>query len=300
MTTPSQRRGWKQSGHVQTVSSACRCPAARGPGHRSSSSRAQQAQRPATPPSIEDRTSGMKKLDGYFPLYWDERSGAMFLEISRFDTEFLFSTGLSAGLGSNDIGLDRGSGRGGGRLGLLPSASARASCWCSRTSRSARAARTRSSASRSRIRSRSRSSGASPWPPNPAAASSSTRPTSILRDVANAAGSLRPGNYRLDRTRSAFYLPNTRNFPMNTEVDMTLTFVNEPTGGGGGGGGPDPGPDADHQSRRRRWWRWRRRFRRQSLLGIGRQRHAVARRGDAARACLVRAAAGSHDLPAAP
>ncbi len=32
----------------------------------------------------------------------------MFLEIPRFDTEFLFSTGLSAGLGSNDIGLDRG------------------------------------------------------------------------------------------------------------------------------------------------------------------------------------------------
>ena len=66
---------------------------------------AQQAQRPAAPPSIEDRTSGMKKMDGYFPLYWDERSGGMFLEIPRFDTEFLFSTGLSAGLGSNDIGL---------------------------------------------------------------------------------------------------------------------------------------------------------------------------------------------------
>ena len=30
------------------------------------------------------------------------------LEISRFDTEFLYTTGLAAGLGSNDIGLDRG------------------------------------------------------------------------------------------------------------------------------------------------------------------------------------------------
>src|SRR5687768_17735086 len=73
-------------------------------------------QRPAAVQSVDDRTSGMKKLDGYFPLYWDERTGSMFLEISRLDTEFLFSTGLSAGLGSNDIGLDRGSGRGGGRL----------------------------------------------------------------------------------------------------------------------------------------------------------------------------------------
>ena len=35
----------------------------------------------------------------------------------------------------------------------------------------------------------------------------------FLRDVVNAGPSLRPGNYRVDRTRSAFYLPNTRNFP---------------------------------------------------------------------------------------
>ena len=65
----------------------------------------------------------------------------------------------------------------------------------------------------------------------------------FLRDMTNAANSLRPGTYRVDRTRSAFYLPNTRNFPKNTEVDVTLTFVNEATGGGGGGGGgPTQGP----------------------------------------------------------
>ena len=64
----------------------------------------------------------MKKLDGYFPLYWDERTGSLFVEISRFDSDFLFSTGLSAGLGSNDIGLDRG--QGGGRA-----ASSSSSAW---------------------------------------------------------------------------------------------------------------------------------------------------------------------------
>ena len=64
----------------------------------------------------------------------------------------------------------------------------------------------------------------------------------FLRDINGAGNSLRPGNYRVDRTRSAFYLPNTKNFPKNTEVDVTLTFVNEPTGGGGGGGGPAQGP----------------------------------------------------------
>ena len=46
------------------------------------------------PPSIDERTNGMQKIDGYFPLYWDERTGTLLLEIPRFDTEFLFSTGL--------------------------------------------------------------------------------------------------------------------------------------------------------------------------------------------------------------
>ena len=57
----------------------------------------------------------MQKLDGYFPLYWDERTGNLCLEIPRFDTDFLYTTGLAAGLGSNDIGLDRGQ-EGGGKI----------------------------------------------------------------------------------------------------------------------------------------------------------------------------------------
>src|SRR6266849_9543208 len=70
---------------------------------------------PARTPSIEERTTGMQKLDGYFPVYWEERTGNLWLEIPRLDTEFLYTTGLAAGLGSNDIGLDRGQ-EGGGRL----------------------------------------------------------------------------------------------------------------------------------------------------------------------------------------
>src|SRR6185312_2747475 len=62
----------------------------------------------------------------------------------------------------------------------------------------------------------------------------------LLRDLTNAANALRPGNYRVDRSRSAFYLPRTKAFPRNSEVEMTLTFVNE--AGGGNGGGPAQGP----------------------------------------------------------
>ncbi|MGA2137097.1 MAG: DUF5117 domain-containing protein, partial [Bryobacteraceae bacterium] len=59
-------------------------------------------------PAIEERTATMHKLDGYFPMYWDERTGSLWLEISRWNEDFLYATGVAAGLGSNDIGLDRG------------------------------------------------------------------------------------------------------------------------------------------------------------------------------------------------
>src|SRR4029077_5907977 len=58
-------------------------------------------------PSIETRTAGMQKIDGFYPLYWEERTGSLFVEIPKLDTEILMNTGLAAGLGSNDIGLDR-------------------------------------------------------------------------------------------------------------------------------------------------------------------------------------------------
>src|SRR6187401_2184159 len=58
--------------------------------------------------TIAEKTAGMKKLNGYFPLYWDEKGGNLFLEIERVGEEFLFYTSLADGLGSNDVGLDRG------------------------------------------------------------------------------------------------------------------------------------------------------------------------------------------------
>jgi hypothetical protein len=202
---------------------------------------AQQQQRAAAPPSVDDRISGMKKLDGYFPLYWDERSGSMFLEISRFDTDFLFSNGLSAGLGSNDIGLDRGRG-GQGRVVQFQRVGPRVMLVQANQS-------FRSSSKNPLERKSVEDSFARSilWGFEVQAESAGrvlvNATEFFLRDVNGAAGSLRPGNYRIDRTRSAFYLPNTRNFPKNTEVDVTLTFVNEPTGGGGGGGGgPTQGP----------------------------------------------------------
>src|SRR3989442_6039536 len=51
-----------------------------------------------------------------------------------------------------------------------------------------------------------------------------------LRDAHQIPGTLQrlqQGAFRLDPTRCAFYLANTKNFPKNTEVEATLTFVSE-------------------------------------------------------------------------
>ena len=58
-------------------------------------------------PSIAEKTTNFEKKDGFFPLYWDEAGGKIWLEIPRFDEDFLYVSSLPAGLGSNDIGLDR-------------------------------------------------------------------------------------------------------------------------------------------------------------------------------------------------
>ena len=45
---------------------------------------------------------------GYFSFYHDDNAGKFHLEITDFEAEFLFQSSLPRGIGSNDIGLDRG------------------------------------------------------------------------------------------------------------------------------------------------------------------------------------------------
>src|SRR5688572_7782050 len=58
--------------------------------------------------TIETRTAAMRKLDGFFPLYFDSAGGQLFMEIPRLNAEVLHVAGMGAGLGSNDVGIDRG------------------------------------------------------------------------------------------------------------------------------------------------------------------------------------------------
>ena len=192
-----------------------------------------QPQRPRALPSIADRTEGMQKLDGFFPLYWEEASGTLFLEIPRLNYEVLYVNGLSAGLGSNDIGLDRAQ-LGGDRIVTFQRVGPRV--LMTQPNYAYRAV-TDNPAERRAVEDAFAKSVL--WGFTAVAESSGRVLVDltdfIMRDTHGVAGRLGAG-YRFDRTRSAVHMPNTKAFPKNTEIDVTTTFVSEGGGGGRGGG----------------------------------------------------------------
>lgn len=192
----------------------------------------------AQPPrTIEDRTASMRKLDGFFPLYWDSAGGQLFMEIPRLNTEVLHMMGLGAGLGSNDIGLDRG-GFMGSRIVTFERTGPRVMMvqpnyrYRSSSSNPAEVRAVRDAFARSVL-----------WGFQVAAESDGGRRVLVdmtdflIRDASNIGQRLTPGSYRLDNTRSSIYMPMTMNFPKNTEMEAELTFISQPGGAGGGGRG---------------------------------------------------------------
>jgi hypothetical protein len=61
-------------------------------------------------PNIAEKTTGMQANPGFFADYWDAREGTLWLRIesSKLETPFILYESLPSGVGSNDIGLDRG------------------------------------------------------------------------------------------------------------------------------------------------------------------------------------------------
>ena len=57
---------------------------------------------------FEDEIADLTLKSGLFNLYGDDKSSKLLLEITTLNTSFIYVTSLPQGLGSNDIGLDRG------------------------------------------------------------------------------------------------------------------------------------------------------------------------------------------------
>ena len=58
--------------------------------------------------NIESFTKDFEKKEGFINYYWDDNNGKLYFEIENLDKELIYVNYLSAGVGSNDIGLDRG------------------------------------------------------------------------------------------------------------------------------------------------------------------------------------------------
>ena len=203
---------------------------AAGPGQLAAQDRAG-----AAPSTIEEKTAAMERMDGFFPIYWEESSGRIWLEIGLWDTDVLHAAGIGAGLGSNDIGIDRGQQSGSRvvrfhRVGpkvlmIQPNYRFRAS--------------SDNPAERKAVEDAFAPSTL--WGFTVAAETGDRVLVDftpfLMQDIAGLAGRMRPGTYRLDASRSAVYMPMVMNFPENTEMEASLTFVRQAGGGGGGFGG---------------------------------------------------------------
>ncbi|MEO6613055.1 MAG: zinc-dependent metalloprotease [Chitinophagaceae bacterium] len=178
-------------------------------------------------PSIEEKTKDLKKYEGFFNFYWDENSGKLFLEVSRLDSEFLYVTSLPAGLGSNDIGLDRGL-SGGGRIVKFSKVGRK--ILLVQPNYDYRALGNDAAEKRAVEQSFAQSTL---WGFTMEAETGVhylvDATDFLMRDamqVVNRIKNNQQGNYSLDKTRSAFYLPHTKSFPFNSEFETTVTFIN--------------------------------------------------------------------------
>ncbi len=172
-----------------------------------------------------------EKYSGFINYYWDSEKGKILLEIDSFDKEFLYVNYLSAGIGSNDIGLDRGQigdsrivkfKKIGNKVFLFqPNYQYRASTTNAAEKKSVEDAFSHSIIHAFEIE------ASQDW-------SVVVDATDFfLRDahgVSQRLKSQREGSYSFNKSKSAFHKEGSGNFPQNTELDFWISFTGEPTG----------------------------------------------------------------------
>lgn len=202
-------------------------------GGQGSAQPAQPKTATGEPKTIHEKTAGMQKLPGFFTCYWDEREGKLWLQIDKWNTRFLYYESLPNGMGSNDVGLDRGQPgrtnvvhfeRSGPRI-LLVAENER---YRAITDDLEQQAAVREAFAQSVL-----------WGFDAAAQEEDGKSVLVdatpfflsdAHEVAGRLAQLKQGTYHVDASRSAIYLPRTKNFPENTDVESTLTFVGDNPG----------------------------------------------------------------------
>ncbi len=179
--------------------------------------------------SFEDRVKDLEHFDGFFDLYWDQKSGQLLLQIDRFGDAFIYQSSMPRGLGSNDLGLDRGQlgatrlvefFRSGPKILMIEN-----NTFYRATSQNpAELAAVEGSFARSVI-----------WGFEVLHETESSVLVDatgfFLRDahgIATWLSRAQQGTYLVDLTRSAIFTPSTKAFADNTEIEAVITFTGNP------------------------------------------------------------------------
>ena len=176
--------------------------------------------------SIAEKTKTMELHKGYFNYYWDAAQGKIFIVVDKLETPFLYVNSLPAGLGSNDIGLDRGQ-IGDSRIVYFQRVGKKVLLTEPNTHFRAVTSdpREQKAVNESFAQSILFSFGIEAEEANTILIDATSF---LLRDAHGAADRIRKmkqGTYTLNEGRSAIYITNTKNFPKNSEFEATLTFV---------------------------------------------------------------------------
>jgi len=186
-------------------------------------------------------TKEFKAYNGFFNFYYDDSSDKIYLEISNLDKEFLYISSLSSGLGSNDIGLDRGqlgnerlvkfSKYGNKILLIQPNLRYRAVSENDLEKRSVEQAFAKSVIYGFKIAEQKDNKYIIDF-------------TSFLMEDRHGVGkrlkSSKQGSYKVDKSKSAIELERTKAFPENVEFEALLTFSGEAKGRLVSSVSPDP------------------------------------------------------------
>ncbi|MBC3791373.1 zinc-dependent metalloprotease [Spirosoma utsteinense] len=182
-------------------------------------------------PAITGFTNGMARNAGFMTYYWDAKKGKVWLEVDKFDTEFLYYPTLAQGVGSNDIGLDR------GRLGQEHVVKFQRSGNKVLLIEPNYAYRALTSDPLER-RAVEESFAQSVHAGFDIAAEEGDRvlidlTPFLMQDAVGAVQAIsqtKQGTYKFDPLRSAMYIPRTKSFPQNTEFETIITITGEGAG----------------------------------------------------------------------
>ncbi|AMR30892.1 peptidase [Mucilaginibacter sp. PAMC 26640] len=181
--------------------------------------------------TIQAKTQGLTKYTGYFNFYWDEKTGKVYLEIAQLNQEFLYVNSLPAGVGSNDLGLDRGQI---GNSRIVKFIRVGPKVMLIQPNYNFRAVSNNADERKSVAEAFAQSAiwGTTAIAEENGRVLIDLTPF-LLRDSHKLADRLAgndQGNFSADDSRSAVYLPNTKSFPYNTEFEAMITLAGKASG----------------------------------------------------------------------